>query len=80
MSDEEFFSQKRASAVFKHGILSRYVLPFATKTSSTAVGGRVVVLDGYAGEGRYEDGKPGSPIFMAGNYSAASGRVTGVAS
>lgn len=50
--------------MLKHGILSRYVLPFATKTSSTSVGGRVVVLDGYAGEGRYEDGQPGSPIFM----------------
>ncbi len=65
MSDAAFFSQKRAAAVLKHGILSRYVQPFATKTSSASTGGRVVVLDGYAGEGRYEDGSPGSPIFMA---------------
>jgi len=64
MSDEEFFVAKKAAAVLKHGILSRYVLPFATKTGSRSKDGRVVVLDGYAGEGRYEDNSPGSPIFM----------------
>jgi three-Cys-motif partner protein len=64
VSDDEFFTAKKAAAVLKHGILSRYVLPFATKTGSTSRDGRVVVLDGYAGEGRYEDGSPGSPIFM----------------
>ncbi|MEO7261604.1 MAG: three-Cys-motif partner protein TcmP [Jatrophihabitantaceae bacterium] len=65
MADDEFFVAKRAAAVLKHGILQRYVLPFAMKVTSTAKDGRVVVLDGYAGEGRYEDGSPGSPIFMA---------------
>lgn len=34
-------------------------------TGSTSKDGRVVVLDGYAGEGRYEDGSPGSPIYMS---------------
>ena len=64
MTDEVFFSEKKAAAVLKHGILSRYVLPFATKVASRSKDGRVVVLDGYAGEGRYDDRSPGSPIYM----------------
>ena len=51
--------------MLKHGVLSRYVVPFATKVGSTSEGNRVAVLDGYAGEGRYDDGTPGSPIFFA---------------
>ncbi len=65
MTDAEFFRKKRAAAVLKHGVLSRYLVPFTTKTSSAATGGRVVVLDGYAGSGRYDDGSAGSPIFIA---------------
>jgi len=65
VTDGEFFRKKRAPAVLKHGVLSRYLVPFTTKTSSAATGGRVVVLDGYAGSGRYDDGSAGSPIFIA---------------
>jgi three-Cys-motif partner protein len=65
VADDAFFRARKAAAVLKHGVVSRYVLPFATKVGSTSVGNRVVVLDGYAGEGRYEDGTPGSPIFFA---------------
>lgn len=64
MSDDEFFGEKKPAAVLKHGILTRYVPVFAGKAGSTSQGGRVVVLDGYAGEGRYADQSPGSPIFM----------------
>lgn len=62
--NEEFFHGKKAAAVLKHGILTRYVPPFVEKTGSTAADGRVVVLDGYAGPGEYEDGSPGSPLVM----------------
>ena len=48
----------------KHGVLARYARPFVTKVGSTSAGGRVMVLDGYAGEGRYENGAEGSPIFF----------------
>ena len=65
VANEKFFHQRKAAAILKHGILSRYLRPFAMKTGSTSIGGRVVILDGYAGEGRYEDGTPGSPIHMA---------------
>ncbi|MHA6627712.1 three-Cys-motif partner protein TcmP [Pseudonocardia sichuanensis] len=62
---QPFFKSKRAAAVLKHAILARYVVPFAAKTGSTSTGNRVVLVDGYAGAGRYEDGEPGSPALIA---------------
>lgn len=62
---QPFFRSRRAAAVFKHAILAKYVVPFASKTGSTSTGNRVVIVDGYAGAGRYEDGKPGSPALIA---------------
>jgi three-Cys-motif partner protein len=63
-SSEAVFRKEKAAAVLKHGILSRYIVPFAAKTGSTSKDSRVVVPDGYAGEARYEDRSPGSPIYM----------------
>ena len=62
-SNEEFFRERRAQAVFKHGILTRYPVVFASKTGQK--GRPVVFLDGYAGRGEYEDGTPGSPALLA---------------
>jgi three-Cys-motif partner protein len=59
-----FFQTRRTAAVLKHGILRRYVTPFATKTGSTSQGGRVTIVDAYAGAGRYADGHPGSPELI----------------
>ena len=50
--------------MLKHGVLTRYAPPFVAKVGSTSDRSRVVVLDGYAGEGRYADGTDGSPIFF----------------
>lgn len=75
-SVQPFFKSKRAAAVLKHAILAKYVVPFAAKTGSTSTGKRVVIVDGYAGAGRYEDGKPGSPALIAeaANTPALKGR------
>ncbi|MBN9103223.1 MAG: three-Cys-motif partner protein TcmP [Pseudonocardia sp.] len=62
---EPFFKSKRAAAVLKHAILAKYIVPFAAKTGSTSAGKRVVIVDGYAGAGRYEDGSAGSPALIA---------------
>ena len=53
-------SDDRPQAVFKHAVLDRYLGPFIGMTGSQVAGGRVVILDGYAGEGRYETGEPAS--------------------
>ena len=58
-----FFEQRKAPAVLKHVLLQQYVAPFLGMTGSTSANGRVVFFDGYAGEGRYADGTPGSPML-----------------
>lgn len=72
---QAFFSYKRAAAVLKHAILAGYVVPFASKTGSASTGNRVVVVDGYAGAGRYDDGQPGSPPLIASAVGALQGRT-----
>ncbi|MET8140177.1 three-Cys-motif partner protein TcmP [Sphaerisporangium sp. NPDC005288] len=63
-ANEDFFREKRAAAVFKHGILKRYPAIFASKAGFRVQGRRVVFVDGYAGRGRYDDGSPGSPLLL----------------
>lgn len=58
-----FFDTKQAAAVFKHALLE-YVYPFASKTGKRSIDHRVAVVDGYAGEGRYEDDQAGSPVHL----------------
>lgn len=65
MAGSEFFASKKSAAVFKHGILSRYPVVFASKTGANSDGNRVVFLDGYAGRGEYDDGQPGSPLLLS---------------
>lgn len=45
---------------FKHEILRQYLDPFAGMTGSQNSAGRLVILDGYAGIGRYPSGEPAS--------------------
>ncbi|RPK79757.1 hypothetical protein EES47_29335 [Streptomyces sp. ADI98-12] len=54
-----YWQGKALPSVFKHELLKRYLPPFAGMTGSQEKRG-VVYLDGYAGEGRYESGEPGS--------------------
>jgi three-Cys-motif partner protein len=63
-SNEDFFVERKAAAVFKHAILSRYPVVFASKAGVGVRGHRVTFLDGYAGRGRYENGEPGSPLLL----------------
>ncbi|MET9694331.1 three-Cys-motif partner protein TcmP [Streptomyces sp. NPDC006514] len=46
--------------MFKHELLKRYLPQFGGMTGSRSHDKRVVYLDGYAGEGRYENGEPAS--------------------
>ena len=52
--------EQHAQSVFKHVVLSSYLEPFMAMTGSTSPGKRLVVLDGFAGSGRYSDGSPAS--------------------
>lgn len=53
-------SSDHAQSVFKHEILRQYMKPFMAMLGSTAQGRRVVVVDGFAGRGRYPNGRPAS--------------------
>jgi three-Cys-motif partner protein len=57
----DFFGSPQGAAVLKHKTLESYLPVFARKTGSVV---SVVLLDGYAGPGRYEDASPGSPEVM----------------
>jgi three-Cys-motif partner protein len=59
-----FHKTKKSAAVLKHAILEQYVKPFASKTGSRSLDNRVAFIDGYAGPGRYEDGKEGSGAML----------------
>ncbi|WP_280186495.1 MULTISPECIES: three-Cys-motif partner protein TcmP [Nocardia] len=64
MATSNFHKTKKSAAVLKHEILNQYVLPFAVKTGTTSTDNRVALIDGYAGPGRYEDGKEGSGAML----------------
>lgn len=49
-----------AQSVFKHAILQQYIPRFISMPGVSSEDGRVVVLDGFAGIGRYPDGTAGS--------------------
>ena len=51
---------RHAQSVFKHEILRQYMPPLVSMLGSYSAGKRVVVLDGFAGRGRYLDGTPAS--------------------
>jgi three-Cys-motif partner protein len=69
-ASSDFFGQRNAQAVLKHGVLTRYAHYFAGRAGS-ATKGRVAFIDGYAGEGRYQDGSPGSPLLLASQATRA---------
>jgi three-Cys-motif partner protein len=53
-------SSRHAQSVFKHEILRHYMPPLVAMLGSYSDRKRVVVLDGFAGRGRYPDGTPAS--------------------
>lgn len=63
-SPQDFFKKKKAAAYLKHEIL-KYLRPFISKTGRYSPGNRVVIMDGFAGSGKYVDGAPGSPLVIA---------------
>jgi three-Cys-motif partner protein len=59
-TDGKYWETRNLPSALKHALLSRYIPRFGGKTGSQSDGGRVVYLDGYAGEGRYQSGEEGS--------------------
>jgi three-Cys-motif partner protein len=54
----------RSQSAFKHAILDNYILPFVVMTTKWIPSKRAVLLDGFAGRGRYPNGTPASGEHM----------------
>ncbi|WP_161602652.1 three-Cys-motif partner protein TcmP [Thermomonospora catenispora] len=69
---------QHAQSVFKHEILRQYIKRFISMLGKTSKGNQVAILDGFAGRGRYPDGREGSAEFIlkAAFDLAATRRVT----
>lgn len=54
----------KPQSVYKHGILDQYVVQFAAMTASRLSPKRCVLVDGFAGRGRFDTKQPGSAEYM----------------
>lgn len=75
-SSDAFFEGKRPWSKIKDEVLEKYMKPYLAKVNTR--GQRILLIDGYAGPGIFDDGSRGSPIIMCekaeerarGNYQA----------
>ena len=56
--------EQKSPSVFKHEVLRQYVPRFIAKTTMGMTPRRCVLFDGFAGAGRYLDGKAGSGEYL----------------
>lgn len=74
--NDDFFEGKRPWSIIKDQVLQDYMSPYLSKVKNLKK--PIVLFDGYAGPGVFEDKKPGSPLIMCqaaekaapGNYQA----------
>ncbi|MFG0336250.1 MAG: three-Cys-motif partner protein TcmP [Maioricimonas sp. JB049] len=61
--DNSFFSTKRAWSRYKDYLLETYLPPYIAKVNH--LGKPILIVDCFAGRGRFEDGSDGSPLIIA---------------
>lgn len=59
----EFFEEKRPWSKRKDQVLAYYLTPFLPKIAT--LGKPIVIVDAFAGPGRFGNGDPGSPLIIA---------------
>lgn len=69
----EFFDQKREWSERKDRVLTEYLPPYVQKVAHQ-LGEPVLIVDGFAGPGKYKDGKVGSPLLIRGILETAMQR------
>lgn len=60
--EDDFFEGKRPWSVIKDQVLQDYMSPYLAKVKT--LGKRILLVDGFAGPGVFDDGKLGSPLVM----------------
>ncbi len=63
--DDNFFVGKRPWSLIKDQILRDYMPAYLNKVKKLRR--PIVLIDGYAGPGKFEDGEPGSPLIICSN-------------
>jgi three-Cys-motif partner protein len=61
-ADRSFFRTKRSWSERKDQILGYYLAPYLPKINTQRK--PILIVDGFAGPGAFEDGKPGSPLII----------------
>jgi three-Cys-motif partner protein len=61
-AEKEFFEGKRPWSKIKDRVLGGYLVPYLNKVKG--LGESIVVVDGFAGPGKYDDGSIGSPLMI----------------
>jgi three-Cys-motif partner protein len=72
VKESEFFKSKKAWSEIKDDVLSYYLPIYLSKVATLRK--EIVLIDAFAGPGKYEDGRWGSPLII---YNAAHTRVQG---
>ncbi len=60
---DNFFEKKKEWSKFKDAILKKYLTPYIAKILSTKR--PLIIIDCFAGKGKFDDGNIGSPIIIA---------------
>jgi three-Cys-motif partner protein len=60
--EDNFFKGKQPWSLIKDAVLSCYIEPYIAKVKR--LGKQIVLIDGYAGPGVFEDGGKGSPMIL----------------
>jgi len=71
-ANKSFFDRKRPWSKRKDLILAYYLEPYLAKVRR--LGRPVLLVDCFAGPGKFGDGEPGSPLIMCAKVQAAMGR------
>lgn len=78
-ADESFFDAKLTWSERKDRILGSYLVAYLPKIATQ--GKPVLLVDGFAGKGKFEDGSPGSPLIMleaVRSYPSARARILAI--
>ncbi|MFG0251685.1 MAG: three-Cys-motif partner protein TcmP [Phycisphaerales bacterium JB038] len=75
-ADESFFESKREWSKRKDAILEYYLTPYLAKVAKLRR--PIVIVDGFAGPGVFDDGNDGSPLIIAKALSEARDRGAAV--
>ncbi len=61
-TEVDFFKAKRPWSRIKDKIIGNYLVPYLRKVSK--LGQKIVIVDAFAGQGKFEDGSVGSPVII----------------